>query len=234
MGEDQYGLTVPESVSNHDLKKVAWEFARNKGNLVKLPKILGLSDERWKEFLEWLKDRSTPRQPDPRYPILIPETSPTSYFSFKRALNLRLPDEWTGDWHFRVSFFGYPERSFAPLAGPNGLVDTTRSLGSRGVRDMGRLIDDYGIKPYDGPVWVAKHSNRWYTEASRPVSSAVSERAVAGGVVSTLRPCSLSPIQRGQRRIAAVCVPHDSGQPLPARFVPRRVVALRGPDAAMA
>ena len=157
MGENRYGLTVPESVSNEDLKKIAWDFARSKGNLVKLPKILGLSDERWKEFLEWLKDRSAPRQPDPRYPILIPETSPTSYISFKRALNLRLPDEWTGDWHFRVSFFGYPERSFAPLAGPNGLVDTTRSLGSRGVRDMGRLIDAYGIKPYDGPVWVANH-----------------------------------------------------------------------------
>ena len=56
MGENRHGLTVPESVSNEDLKKIAWEFARNKGNLVKLPKILGLSDERWTEFLEWLKD----------------------------------------------------------------------------------------------------------------------------------------------------------------------------------
>lgn len=157
MGENRYGLTVPESVSNEDLKKIAWEFARNKGNLVKLPKILGLSDERWKAFLKWLDDRNAPRQPDPRYPILIPATSPTSYISFERALNLRLPDEWTGDWHFRVSFFGYPERSFAPLAGPNSLVDTTRTLGSRGVRDMGRLVDAYGIKPYDGPVWVANH-----------------------------------------------------------------------------
>ncbi len=157
MGESRHNLTVPESVSNEDLKKVAWEFARNKGNLVKLPKILGLSDERWQEFLEWLKDRSAPRQPDPRYPILIPETSPTSYISFERALNLRLQDEWTGDWHFRVSFFGYPERSYAPLAGPNGLVDTTPTLGSRGVRDMGRMIAGYGIKPYDGPVWVANH-----------------------------------------------------------------------------
>ena len=120
-------------------------------------KVLGLSEERWKEFLQWLEDRSAPRQPDRRYPILIPETSPTSYISFKRALNLRLPDEWTGDWHFRVSFFGYPDRSYAPLAGPNGLVDTTPTLGSRGVRDMGRLIADYGIKPYDGPVWAANH-----------------------------------------------------------------------------
>ena len=112
MGENRHDLTVPESVSNEYLKKIAWEFARNKGNLVKLPKILGLSDERWTEFLGWLKDRSAPRQPDPRYPT---------------------------------------------LAGPNGLVDTTPTLGSHGVRDMGRLIDDYGIKPYDGLVWVTNH-----------------------------------------------------------------------------
>ena len=40
MGENRYGLTVPESVSNQDLKKIAWEFARNKGNLVKLPTVV--------------------------------------------------------------------------------------------------------------------------------------------------------------------------------------------------
>ena len=157
MGENQGELTVPESVSNEDLKKIAWDFARKKGDLVQLPRILGLSDERWEEFMEWLRARSEPRQPDTRYPILIPATSPTSYISFKRALNLRLPGELTGDWHFDVSFFGYPERSYAPLAGPNGLVDTTPTLGSRGVRDMGRQIADWGIKPYEGPVWVANH-----------------------------------------------------------------------------
>ena len=119
--------------------------------------VLGLSEERWNEFLQCLEDRSAPRQPDLRYPILIPETGPTSYISFKRALNLRLPGELIGDWHFDVSFFGYPECSYAPPAGPNGLVGTTPTLGSRGVRDMGRLIAVHGIKPCDGPVWVANH-----------------------------------------------------------------------------
>ena len=157
MGENKYELTIPESVSNEDLKRIAWDFARKGGNLVKLPTILGLSDERWSGFLKWLRSRSEPRQPDVRFPILIPETSRTSYISFRRALNLHLPGELTGDWHFDVSFFGYPERSYAPLAGRNGLVNTTPTLGSRGVRDMGRLIADYGIKPYDGPVWVANH-----------------------------------------------------------------------------
>ncbi len=157
MGENESDLTVPESVSNEDLKKIAWDFARNKGDLVQLPRILGLSDERWEEFMEWLRARSEPRQPDMRYPVLIPATSPTSYISFKRALNLRLPGELTGDWHFDVSFFGYPERSYVRLAGRNGLVDTTPTLGSRGVRDMGRQIANAGIKPYEGPVWVANH-----------------------------------------------------------------------------
>lgn len=58
----------------------------------------------------------------------------------------------TGDWHFEVSIFGYPERLYAPLDGPNALVDITRSMGSRGVHEMSRLIGDCGIKPYDGVV----------------------------------------------------------------------------------
>ena len=157
MGESKYDLTIPESVSNEDLKKIAWDFAQGGGNLLRLPKLLGLSKERWDDFLEWLDFRTEPRQPDRRYPVLIPETSPTSYISFKRALNLRLPGEITGDWHFEVSFFGYPERSYAKLAGRNGLVDTTLTLGSCGVRDMGHQIAIHGIKPYNGPVWVANH-----------------------------------------------------------------------------
>ncbi|MDE0627568.1 MAG: hypothetical protein OXH99_14335 [Bryobacterales bacterium] len=157
MGKYRYKLVDPKSVTNEELKRIAWDFAREGGNLARLPKILGLSDERWKGFFDWLDARAEPRYPDERFPILIPETSPTSYISFNRALNLHAPGELTGDWHFDVSFFGYPERSCAPLAGRHSLVNTTPALGSRGVRDMGRLIADYGIKPYDGPVWVANH-----------------------------------------------------------------------------
>ena len=157
MGKYKYELVDPGSVTNEELKRIAWDFACEGGNLARLPKILGLSDERWKGFFDWLDARAEPRYPDVRFPILIPETSPTSYISFRRALNLHVPDELTGDWHFDVSFFGYPERSYAPLAGRHSLVNITPTLGSRGVRDMGRLIADYGIKPYDGPVWVANH-----------------------------------------------------------------------------
>lgn len=70
----------------------------------------GLSGKRRTEFLEWLKDRSAHRQPVPCYPILIPETSPTSYIARKRAVNLHFTGEVTGDWHFDVSFSRYPER----------------------------------------------------------------------------------------------------------------------------
>ena len=37
--------------------------------------------------------------------ITIPLTKPELYISFKAALNLRYPDEDTGDWHFESSFF---------------------------------------------------------------------------------------------------------------------------------
>ena len=156
MGENQYGqydVTIPESVSNEDLQKIAWGFAREGGDLVRLPRILGLSEQRWEEYIGWLRARGQRKFADRRYPILIPKTSPTSYISFNRALNLRLPGELTGDWHFESSFFGYPEGTYSHLAGPNGLVDTTPTLGSHGVRDMGRRIAGYGIKAYDGPVW---------------------------------------------------------------------------------
>ena len=157
MGENSIDLTVPESVSNEDLKGIAWDYTREGGNLLKLPRILGLSERRWNEFIEWLRARGQPRVPDRSHPIRIPETSPTSYISFLRALNLRLPGELSGDWHFELSFFGFPEGTYAHLAGRKGLVDTSFSLGSRGVREMGHLIAENGIKPYDGPVWVANH-----------------------------------------------------------------------------
>lgn len=157
MGENSSDLTIPQSVSNEDLKRIAWDYAREGGNLLRLPQILGLSERRWNEFIEWLRARGQPRVPDRNHPIQIPETSPTSYISFLRALNLRLPGELSGDWQFELSFFGFPEGTYAHLAGGNGLVDTTFSLGSRGVREMGHLIAENGIKPYDGPVWVANH-----------------------------------------------------------------------------
>lgn len=92
-------------------------------------------------------------------PIQIPETTPTRYLSFKHALNLRYPDEWTGDWHFLPMFFEYEDSKprTTIFAGEGGYVDTTPSLGSRGVRDMADIVESQGIRPNIGPVYVANH-----------------------------------------------------------------------------
>ena len=119
--------------------------------------LLGLSQDQWESFMDAVHEHAKPRQRAEGHPILIPPTSPTSYVSFRRALNLCLPDEWTGGLHFHEYYFGYVEPTVTPLAGPGGRVDSTPSLGSKGVRDMGRIIADHKIQPYNGPVYVANH-----------------------------------------------------------------------------
>ena len=150
-------IKVSDSISNEELDPIALAYCMEGGEIDDLPAVIGISEQRVEDYVEWLDVKTAPRFPDPRYPILIPETSPTSYISFRRALNLWLPGENTGDWHFETSFFGYPDPTYTPLAGRDGLVNTVSALGSRGVRDMGRFIADQGSKPYDGPVWVANH-----------------------------------------------------------------------------
>ena len=49
------------------------------------------------------------------------------------------------------------EPTVTPLAGPGGIVDSTPRLGSKGVRDMGRIIAGHKIQPYNGPVYAANH-----------------------------------------------------------------------------
>lgn len=119
--------------------------------------LLGLSEDQWQGFMDAVHERAKPRRPVEGHPILIPATSPTSYISFRRALNLCLPDEWTGGLLFEEYFFGFGEPTVTPLAGSGGRVDSTPSLGSKGVRDMGRIIADHKIQPYSGPVYVANH-----------------------------------------------------------------------------
>ena len=119
--------------------------------------LLGLSQDQWESFMAAVHEHAKPRRRAEGHPILIPPTSPTSYVSFRRALNLCLPGESTGGLHFQDYYFGYVEPTVTPLAGPGGRVDSTPSLGSKGVREMGRIIADYKIRPYNGPVYVANH-----------------------------------------------------------------------------
>jgi hypothetical protein len=92
-------------------------------------------------------------------PIEIPATTPWRYISFNRALNLRMPGEDTGDWHFQVSFFCSTEepRKSATLAGKGMDVDTTPSLGELGVRDMAAVLERNKVCTDCGPVFAANH-----------------------------------------------------------------------------
>lgn len=128
------------------------EFQLNGGSREEFRLALGMADWQWDEYFARLEKAMEPRRPTADTPILIPETSPTRYISFQRAVNLRFPADPSGDWHRSDAFFGYEEPYWAPLAGDGQEVGTNPTLGSLGVRDMGKLIADYEIKPYDGPV----------------------------------------------------------------------------------
>lgn len=151
-------MNVSDKISNEELDPIVLAYREEGGEIDNLPSVSGISEQRVEEYVEWLKAVTAPQFPDRNYPLQIPDTSPTNYISFKCALNLHLPGELTtGDWHFEPTFFGFPEPTYAPLAGRHGLVNTVPALRSLGVRDMGRQIASGGIKPFDGPVWVANH-----------------------------------------------------------------------------
>ena len=138
-------------------KKLALDLCRSGGWPRDLIPLLGLSDGQWRRFMDIVHERAKPRKRVEGHPILIPPTSPTLYISFRHALNLRLRGEHTGARHFRDYLFGFVEPTVIPLAGIGGVVDSTPSLGSYGVRDMGRIIADRKVQPCNGPVHVAKH-----------------------------------------------------------------------------
>ena len=165
-------------------KKLAMELWRAGGKPRDLIPVLGLSEEQWRCFMDMIHARHQLLQPASDTPIRIPPTTPTSYVSFVCALNLKLPGELTGDWHFRTSFFCNPGQFSAPVAGPGGWVDTTPSLGTKGVRDMGRVIAARKIKPYDGPVYVANHY--------RAIADMVMDDLLEGPLDCIFPPCTIN------------------------------------------
>ena len=139
------------------LKNLAFDVWRAGERPRHLIPLLGLSEDQWQGFMDAVHEHSRPRRAVEGHPIQIPPTSPTSYISFRRALNLKVPGEHTGDRHFQDYFFGFVEPTISPLAGPGGIVDSTPSLGTKGVRDMGTIIADRKVQPFRGPVYVANH-----------------------------------------------------------------------------
>jgi hypothetical protein len=92
------------------------------------------------------------------YAIEIPPTSLQCYISFKHALNLRFPQEDTGEWHFLTAFFDDKKESrSAPLAGKDKSVNTIPSLGDLGIREMSRILKAQQITSANVPVYVANH-----------------------------------------------------------------------------
>jgi hypothetical protein len=90
--------------------------------------------------------------------IEIPPTSLQCYISFKHALNLRFPQEDTGEWHFLTAFFDdKKENRSAPLAGLGKSVNTIPSLGDLGIREMSQVIKAQQITFSNAPVYVANH-----------------------------------------------------------------------------
>jgi hypothetical protein len=96
------------------------------------------------------------------HPVAIPETSLEHYISFKHALNLRFANEDTGDWHFQSAFFyrtdSHSSDRSIPLAGEGEAVNTLTSLGTKGIRDMAKVIilAQIPVKPIQS-VFVANH-----------------------------------------------------------------------------
>lgn len=95
-----------------------------------------------------------------RRPIEIPETSPERYITGFTALNLREPDELTGDWHYEVLFYGPADQpaKVPKVAGEGGVVDSRPALGRRGVRNMGAELVRKRIIPAERPVYFANHN----------------------------------------------------------------------------
>ena len=150
-------MTLKEAEEHTGLRFDEWrdlssEYLISGGTIEGFRKAMALSESVEKAYEDELEVRLQPRRPTRDTPVLIPDTSPTRYVSFLFALNLELPGEFTGDWHFNMVYFGYKQPYYAHLAGTGTKVDTTRSLESKGVRDMAQVLDRRKVKPQNGPV----------------------------------------------------------------------------------
>ncbi len=53
-------IKVPDSISNEDLNPIALAYFREGGEMDDLPAVIGISERRVADYLEWLKDRAAP------------------------------------------------------------------------------------------------------------------------------------------------------------------------------
>lgn len=94
-------------------------------------------------------------------PLDIPPTSSERYISFFHALNLREPNEDTGDWHFKALWYDMaddPSHRQIALAGEGGCrINTNPILGNLGVREMGSIVLAQKLTETRQDVYVANH-----------------------------------------------------------------------------
>ena len=93
-------------------------------------------------------------------PVQIPETSKDYYISLNHALNLRFPDENTGDWHFEPCFFDEEDTPLrhVQICGMGCNVNTNLTLKNLGVREMSKVLLNQGlIGDLSHEVYVANH-----------------------------------------------------------------------------
>ncbi len=156
-------MTLKEAEEQSGLSYEQWKdlsddfLAGGRGTLEGFRKAMDLSESVEKAFEDEFRVRNGPWRPTFDTPVLIPDTSPARYISFQFALNIRFPWEFSGAGHFEETYFGYREPRYADVAGTGAAVDSTPSLGSKGVRDMGELLEKYKVRPHNGPVYVANH-----------------------------------------------------------------------------
>lgn len=108
-------------------------------------------------------------------------TSPSRYISFVRALNVRLPSEDTGDWHFRRESFPFK----APLAGPDSEgLNSHSALGTLGVRDMASALARHDIGDGSVPIYIANHYRAIADIAARMIVKGLDERVLTNRTIN--------------------------------------------------
>ena len=89
----------------------------------------------------------------------LPETSPRHYITGITALNVPLPEEGYGNWHFTEAFYGRGER--APkifVAGDKEEWNTHAIFGDFGIYECAEKLKKLGVEvPAGQKVYVAGH-----------------------------------------------------------------------------
>ena len=93
-------------------------------------------------------------------------------------MNVRLPSEDTGDWHFRREDFPFK----APLAGPDSEGLNTHS--ALGVRDMASALARHDIGDGSVPIYIANHYRAIADIAARMIVESLDERVLTNRTIN--------------------------------------------------